>query len=155
MSRSPAPPVRIAHAAPEDAADWARMREALLPGEPDEHPREIAAYFAGDPHGPAAVLVARDAAGDAVGFAEVGVRAYAEGCYSGRVAYLEAWYVEPRARRGGVGGALVRACCEWARAQGFTEFASDALLENTLSQAAHRALGFEEVERIVCFRKDL
>jgi aminoglycoside 6'-N-acetyltransferase I len=33
--------------------------------------------------------------------------------------------------------------------------ASDTEVENTLSQAAHHRLGYEEVERIVCFRKDL
>jgi aminoglycoside 6'-N-acetyltransferase I len=31
--------------------------------------------------------------------------------------------------------------------------ASDALLENTDSHAMHRALGFEEAERVVYFRK--
>jgi aminoglycoside 6'-N-acetyltransferase I len=40
----------------------------------------------------------------------------------------------------------------WARGRGCTEFAADALLDNEVSHAAHRALGFEEVERIVCFR---
>jgi aminoglycoside 6'-N-acetyltransferase I len=38
---------------------------------------------------------------------------------------------------------------------GCSEFASDALAENTASAAAHRALGFEEVEVIRCFRKRL
>jgi hypothetical protein len=35
----------------------------------------------------------------------------------------------------------------------FTELGSDALLDNTLGQQAHRACGFEERERVVCFRK--
>jgi aminoglycoside 6'-N-acetyltransferase I len=49
----------------------------------------------------------------------------------------------------------VRAAEEWGRAQGCTEFASDALIENVVSIAAHRALGFTEIDRVVTFRKDL
>ena len=48
---------------------------------------------------------------------------YAEGCYSGRVAYLEGWYVEPSARRKGVGAALVKTVEEWGRSQGCTSLA--------------------------------
>jgi aminoglycoside 6'-N-acetyltransferase I len=49
----------------------------------------------------------------------------------------------------------VAAAEDWARGQGCTEFASDTLLDNDVSSAAHRALGFEEVECIRCFRKTL
>ena len=70
-----------------------------------------------------------------------------------RVAYLEGWYVVPAARRQGVGAALVRAAEDWARSQGCTEFASDALIDNAVSAAAHRALGFQETVQIRCFRK--
>jgi aminoglycoside 6'-N-acetyltransferase I len=40
-------------------------------------------------------------------------------------------------------------------AHGFREIASDVELANTISQDAHRALGYEEVERIVCYRRAL
>ena len=43
----------------------------------------------------------------------------------------------------------------WAIEKGFDELASDAVLENSDSIAAHKALGFEEAERIVCFIKKL
>jgi aminoglycoside 6'-N-acetyltransferase I len=62
--------------------------------------------------------------------------------------------VEPL-RRTGIGAQLVRTAEEWARAQGCTEMASDTWLDNTLSQQAHAALGYEEVERLVHFRKSL
>ena len=48
-------------------------------------------------------------AGAALGFAELSIRNYAEDCTTNRVAYLEGWYVEPHARRRGVGRALVQA----------------------------------------------
>lgn len=134
------------------------MREALWPadaGEPSDHPDEIARFFAGALHEPLAVLIAEDGSGRALGFAELSIRNYAEGCVTNRVAYLEGWYVEPHARRRGVGAALVRAAEDWGRAQGCTEFASDALIDNEISAAAHEALGFDETARIRCFRKDL
>jgi len=49
----------------------------------------------------------------------------------------------------------MRAAEGWGRSQGCTEFASDALLENEVSEVAHKALGFIEVERIRCFKKSL
>jgi aminoglycoside 6'-N-acetyltransferase I len=42
-----------------------------------------------------------------------------------------------------------------ARAMGHHEIASDAELENAGSIAAHLALGYEEVERDVSFRRSL
>jgi aminoglycoside 6'-N-acetyltransferase I len=104
----------------------------------------------------ATVLVAQRAESNGVaGFAEVGARAYADGCETSPVAYLEGWYVDPDMRRQGVGAALVRAAEAWARARGYRELASDALLDNLGSQEAHVALGFGEVERSVKYRKVL
>ncbi|MGH7461065.1 MAG: aminoglycoside 6'-N-acetyltransferase [Longimicrobiales bacterium] len=135
---------------------WLRMRCALWPeGSESEHRGEIAQYFAGQLRDPLEVLAAVDSAGVALGFAELSIRPYAEDCVTNRVAYLEGWYVVPEARRQGVGRALVAAAEKWALAQGCTEFASDALLHNEGSAAAHRALGFVETVQIRCFRKVL
>lgn len=139
---------------PHDAAAWCRLRQALWPGEPNEHEQEIAEFFAGERSEPDAVLVA-ERGGNLIGFAELSLRNYAEGCDTSPVGYLEGWYVAPEARRQGVGRALVRAGERWAREQGCTEFASDTELENGLSAAAHRALGFDEVAVVRCFRKEL
>ena len=78
-----------------------------------------------------------------------------EGCESGRVGFLEGWYVIPEARRRGVGRQLLSAAEAWARSAGCVEFGSDAEADNEESAAAHRALGFEDVGLIRCFRKDL
>ena len=43
----------------------------------------------------------------------------------------------------------------WAGERGYTEIASDAVIDNLLSERAHLALGFVEVERAIHFRKDL
>ncbi|MGD2134707.1 MAG: GNAT family N-acetyltransferase [Gemmatimonadales bacterium] len=147
----------VRHANPADADAWLRMRLALWPdGSEAEHRQEIDAFFRHAVRGrPTAVLVAEDEAGEAIGFAELAIRPYAEGCHTDRVAYLEGWYVEPNARRQGVGRTLVAAGEDWGRAQRCTEFASDAHPGNAASAAAHHAAGFTEVGLIRCFRKDL
>lgn len=62
-------------------------------------------------------------------------------------------YAQFLAYRDGKPAGLAEA--RWARACGCRELASDALLENQASHAAHRALGFVETERVVFFRKPL
>jgi aminoglycoside 6'-N-acetyltransferase I len=132
------------------------MRCALWPeGSEAEHRTEIDQFFAGQLRDPLEVLLATTASGEAIGFAELSIRAYAEDCVTDRVAYLEGWYVAPAARRQGVGRALVSAAEKWAVVQGCTEFASDALIDNDVSAAAHRALGFAETVQLRCFRKAL
>ncbi len=140
-----------------DRDEWARMRAALYPDPPvSEIDDWLDAMDAGGTHPVGvAVLVADRGDGMLAGFVEIGSRSYAEGCESAPVAYLEGWYVDPDARRSGLGRRLVEAAEDWARANGFTELASDAELDNEVSHRAHRALGFDEVERQVCFRKRL
>lgn len=137
-----------------DAAAWVRKRCALWPECSEaEHRDEVARFFAGELQQPLQNLIAVDADGEILGFAELSIRSYAEDCVTDRVGYLEGWYVVPEARRRGVGGVLAHAAEEWGRAQGCTEFASDALLDNDISAVAHRALGFQETVQIRCFRK--
>jgi len=143
----------VRHGALADAASLARLRHALWPdGSEAEHRREIERSFGGGQTAP--LLVAEDRSG-LLGFAELSIRPYAEGCKTDRVGFLEGWFVIPRARHRGVGRKLVAAAEAWARSAGCTEFASDAEVDNESSAAAHRALGFTEVGLIRCFRKDL
>jgi aminoglycoside 6'-N-acetyltransferase I len=138
-----------------DAAAWERMRQMLWPSAPGEHAGEIERFFSGALREPAEVLLAIDDRGQAIGFAELSIRQYAEGCYSGRVGYLEGWFVEAEWRDKGIGARLVTSAEAWARNQGCTELASDTEIENTAGVAAHQSVGFTETNRIVCFRKDL
>lgn len=103
---------------------------------------------------PASVFVCERSAGGLAGFLELSVRNYAEGC-GGEVPYVESWYVDPDVRGTGIGARLMGAAEDWARAAGYEEIASDTTLDNPASQRAHEALGFEEIERSVHFRKKL
>ena len=135
------------------------MRFALWPeASAEEHAAELRNVLAGVGTGslPIVELVAASEDGALVGFAEVGLRSHADGCDPARPAgYLEGWFVAEPYRLQGIGARLVAAAMEWTRSQGCVEFASDVLLENELSQKAHRALGFEEVSRLVVYRKPL
>jgi aminoglycoside 6'-N-acetyltransferase I len=132
------------------------MRLALWPdATAAEHRRDIDRYFGGDRHEPAHALVAVDANGDPIGFVELSIRNIVDSCVTDRVGYLEGWYVSPEIRRQGVGRALVAAAEQWAAGQGCTEFGSDSRLDNPISHAAHRALGFEETGQVRTYRKDL
>ena len=102
-----------------------------------------------------AVIVADRGDGSLAGFVEIGSRSYAEGCETTPVAYVEGWYVDPDARRAGLGAQLLKATETWALEHGFSEIASDTELGNDVSRQVHIALGFEEVERQICFKKRL
>lgn len=92
----------------------------------------------------------------AIGFANASLRHdYVEGCETSPVAYLEAIYVEEEHRLLGYAKDLVNRCEEWGREQGAMEFASDCILTNTASYKFHIAIGFKEVNRIICFKKDI
>jgi aminoglycoside 6'-N-acetyltransferase I len=139
---------------PYEQDEWLRLRTALWPDWPvEEHRREMAGILQNLER--EMVFVSAGPDGRLQGFLEVSLRPLAPGCTSNPVGYLEGWYVAPAARRKGIGAALVAAAEEWARSKGCREMASDADIENELSQVAHRRLGYEEIERVVHFRKAL
>jgi aminoglycoside 6'-N-acetyltransferase I len=135
--------------------EWANLRHALWPEAPVQDHRSEAAAMLWEQKKAAAFLV-RLPDGTAAGFAEVALRHdYVNGCTTSPVTFLEGIYVEPEHRRRGLARLLCRAVENWAMHLGCREFASDALLENTASQNMHKALGFEETERVVYYRKPL
>ena len=80
---------------------------------------------------------------------------YVEGTDSSPVGYLEGIYVREKYRKNGYAAELLSECEKWAKEKGCTEFASDCELDNADSFRFHMSLGFEEANRIICFRKDL
>jgi len=138
---------------PEDRAEWLRMRRTLWDDCPGpRHDREMDEILEDDSED---VFFAERPEGGLCGFLEVAIRSRADGCDPGPVGYLEGWYVDPDVRRQGVGRALVVAGEAWARSRGCQQMASDAELWNTVSHAAHGALGYHETARLVHFNKPL
>jgi aminoglycoside 6'-N-acetyltransferase I len=137
----------------EDYQQWYRLRLALWPDATlPEDKEDMKEYLTSDRR---AAFVAEAGDGQLVGFLEANIRDYADGCRSRNVGYIEGWYVDEEHRRQGVGAALVREAETWARSKGCMEIASDCLLENDVSLAAHTALGYEEVERLIHFVKQI
>ena len=151
--------VRVRQAQSADQNELAKMRVSLWPDTSlEEHLKELGAALknAATSTLPTAILVSHLEDGTLIGFLEVGLRSHADGCDTAQpVGYVEGWFVEESFRNQGVGGQLMQAAEDWARAQGCLEIASDALIENDGSQHAHEALGFEVVDRCVHYRKSL
>ena len=92
----------------------------------------------------------------AVGFAQCGLRFdYVEGTKSSPVGYLEGIFVEESFRNKGYAKELLNACECWVKDKGCSEFASDCELDNLTSLKFHMSMGFDEANRIICFRKEI
>ncbi len=143
----------------DDRDQVAVMRTLLWPGTSvAEHGQEFDAVLSTGMCGtlPAIVFVAQSHEGALLGFLDAGLRSHADGCDTARpVGFVEGWFVHEANRNQGIGRDLMRAAEDWARAQGCTEIASDALIAEGGSQRAHAALGFEVVDRCVHLRKNL
>ncbi|MBQ8638963.1 MAG: GNAT family N-acetyltransferase [Lachnospiraceae bacterium] len=94
--------------------------------------------------------------GTTAGFAQCQLRHdYVEGTDTSPVGYLEGIFVLEKYRNRGYAKELLQACECWAKEKGCSEFASDCELDNTASFQFHRAMGFEEANRVICFRKEI
>lgn len=145
-------PIEIRELRHAESAQWLAFRERLWPDVPRAQLQAELEHIAAEPEANG-VLVAALPDGRLIGFAEVSLREWAEGCATRPVGYLEAWYVDEPSRRTGVGRRLIEAAERWARARGCLEMGSDADPTNRASRSAHCALGFEEVGTSVLFRK--
>lgn len=137
----------------EEAAALAPLVKKLWPEHTEAELTRILREYAASVG--SAVFAYRDG-GRTIGMAICRLRHdYVEGCETSPVGYLEGIYVEERYRCSGIAGSLVRECEAWAREQGCSEFASDCELTNADSLRFHLGVGFEEANRIICFRKEL
>lgn len=135
-----------------DRAAWAQMRAALWPEETQAaHAEMIETLLRGDD----AWGFMAETDGTPAGFAELAIRGHANGCNSAPVPFLEGIWVSAPRRRQGIGARLIAHVEAFVTARGFCEIGSDTLIGNSASQAAHRAWGFSETERVVHFSKRL
>ena len=91
-----------------------------------------------------------------IGFAQCQLRHdYVEGTHTHPVGYLEGIFVKESYRNRGYGKELLAECEAWAKRNGCREFASDCEIDNISSLRFHKAMNFEEANRIICFTKKL
>ena len=153
--------VQIRPAQASDLNQLARLFEALWPrSSAEEHAEELRLILGGNVAlvltMPLTIFVAEASDGRLVGFLEVDLRSHADGCNPSQpVGYIEGWYVAEDHRHHGIGRKLLAKAEDWARSQRCIEMASDAVVDNELSQRAHEALGYEVVDRCVHYKKRL
>ncbi len=144
--------IRLIH--PADRDEWLRMRMALWPHHtPEELVSEMGEILNDMTKQP--VFVAERPGGGLCGFIEASIHVGSYGCETQLVGYIEGWYVDPDLRREGIGSHLIHTVEQWSKEQGYLEIASDCKIDNEMSWRAHLALGFEETERLIHFRKCL
>ena len=122
----------------------------------DHDPEDMAEEFRELVMNAEAVCFIKYADDKPVAFAQCQLRHdYVEGTESSPVGYLEGIFVAEGYRKKGYAAELLAECEEWAREKGCSEFASDCELDNNDSLKFHLALGFEESNRIIWFRKGI
>ena len=123
---------------------------------PENDPAELAEEFRSLMLNEDAVIFIKYADDKPIAFAQCQLRHdYVEGTGSSPVGYLEGIFVSEGYRKKGIAAELLAECEAWAKEKGCTEFASDCELDNADSLSFHLALGFEEANRIICFKKKL
>ncbi|WP_342526561.1 aminoglycoside 6'-N-acetyltransferase [Chryseomicrobium sp. FSL W7-1435] len=146
--------MKICELTESKALDILPLLEALWPGQTEEQWKsEIEDSFKNDD---ATFFIAYSEDDKAIGFSQVQLRRdYVEGTETSPVGYLEGLYVKESERNKGIARDLVQVAENWARDRECKEFASDVELANTNSQLMHERLGFQEVNRVVCYVKPL
>ena len=143
----------IRRADTEDAGVLAALAIQMWP---EHEPDELADEFRELIRNEEAACFLKYVGGSPVAFALCQLRHdYVEGARSSPVGYLEGIFVTEEHRRKGYAALLPAECEKWAKEKGCTEFAGDCELDNADSREFHLATGFEETNRIVCFKKKL
>lgn len=145
------PPITIRKAEEKDLPHWLFMRKQLWPSfsfdelKEAEHllkTKNFVCFFA-------------ESGTKVLGFMELSLRPYVNGCDSSPVAFVEGIWVDESQQKQGIGQVLIKEAERWAQAHSVKELASDTRIESTHSIHAHKSWGFEETERVVYFRKKL
>ena len=141
----------IKRAGTEDAGALASLAKQMWTNhDPDNLGEEFRELVKNDE----AACFIKYADGKPVAFAQCQLRHdYVEGTASSPVGYLEGVFVLERYRRNGYAAELLAECEKWSKGKGCSEFASDCEFGNEGSLKFHLSTGFEEANRIICFKR--
>lgn len=141
----------IRKATDRDIKQWINLRRQLWPlCSPEEHNFEVMGILSASS---SIALLAVDDAGNVIGFIELSIRNYAEGCESKHVGYVEGIFVHQENRRRGLSRELFQAGERWALSQGCFEMGSDCEINDKKGLLVHQKAGFSEVQLSTHFRK--
>ena len=141
--------IKIRKITSRDFPDWIKLRKQLWPEASYDELKDVEHLFKAQTF----VCFFAESGKDLVGFMELAIRPYANGCDTTPVAFMEGIWVDDRFQKRGIGLMFIKTAEDWARSHSLKELASDTRIESTHSIHAHKAWGFEETERVVYFRK--
>src|SRR5690554_1195282 len=89
-----------------------------------------------------------------IGFIQISIRTdYVNGSTNSPVGFIEGIFVDENYRKKDIARKLVDRADSYFKNEGIKEIASDVLIDNIDSQNFHKSIGFEEIERVVCYIK--
>lgn len=137
----------------DDLEPWTHLACSLWPDHSCEEMRESGFHILRSPRETAFLCrIGQDYAG----FVHVSIRVdYVEGSDSNPVGYVEGIYVKDSYRKQGIAKRLLEAGEAWAASQGCAQMGSDVEQGNDDSCHFHSRVGFKEVNRLICFIKDI
>ncbi len=145
--------LQIKQATPEDQVIWRRMTLDLWPEEEASDMDDLFLDIINDPLKTTLMAWARS---EAVGLVYLSSRQdHVEGALTYPIGYIEGIYVVPSLRRSAVGQSLVVQAEIWCQKMGYHQLASDVEIGNDASQNFHGKMGFEEINRVICYCKKL
>lgn len=87
-----------------------------------------------------------------IGFIHMSIRSgFVEGADTSPVGYVEGIYVKPDFRKKGVAKELYDAGAEWVKSKKCTQIGADIGLYNDMCPDFYISMGFNEVNRIICY----
>ena len=90
-----------------------------------------------------------------IGFIEVALRSYSNGCFFQPVPFLEGFYIKQSEQGKKYGKFFINQVEQELIQLGYKKLCSSTDWGNTTSQAVHTAFNFNEVDRIVLYHKTL
>lgn len=143
--------IKIREITSKDFPQWIKLRKELWPEASYDELKNVEHLFRAQTF---ACFFAEFGC-DLVGFMEIAIRPYVNGCDTTPVAFVEGIWVDGHSQKRGIGRLFIKTAEDWARKHAVIELASDTRSESTHSIHAHKSWGFEETERVVYFRKKL
>lgn len=137
----------------QDSELWLALRQQLYHGLDERFHRQEMHWLLSSPEHYCLFLT--NSTKQPIGLLELSLRNIVDGCIDGPVGYIEGLYLLPEYRGQGLGKNMLQRAAQWFSAQGCSEMATDAELDNRMAQEFYDNQGFTRLWEIVQFKKAL